>query len=73
MSKNSKWMLISLILILSLVLAACGGNNAADTTTNNAGGEETAWPTQVLKTPPLTPVAKKIWVKKLCCVFLAVM
>ncbi len=42
MSKNSKWMLISLILILSLVLAACGGNNAADTTTNNAGGEETA-------------------------------
>ncbi len=31
MSKNYKWMLISLVLVLSLVLAACGGGNNANT------------------------------------------
>ncbi len=46
MSKNYKWMLISIILVLSLVLVACGGgtNNTSSTTeetTSNTGTEAT--------------------------------
>lgn len=55
MRKRSRWIWLTLVVVLSLVLAACDGDGAADTT--EAPTDTTAAPTDTTEAPPDTTAA----------------